>query len=686
MEFNELSKHMLGKILPDDKLPRIEPASSMPGYESVGDLEQIGDAKMVERIGAGAYIKPDVDGIAEHYFKGILLKENLGKKLDLENRDDHINNALGYGLVSHYYLDEFGLTMTEPIPYPEYIYEACKKILITEFRSAIASLQKAGQYDSIDLNDYNNVVASFPRGKNSGFPWIVSGMDRLQNDLTLSTNALLAKLMIDGKQPIDIFDGMLLSYTVFSRFQRNGKAIPMMLERPSQSFFFEPRRRVVNGGVKALGMALKPLVKWHTVVGLGTSIFAQDRADLQKRAAGHRIASDKSRFDLRHGGVKLKQGLDMLWEIASEFATLPPTIKELLHYEAALPTVVAYGYPAANAYVTDATALRSGSATTSRVGSVMNLMNELIVTNAMLGGTNNVDDIVKHHLQFKPTVVLGDDAIRFYPATEEGKKFADLYREHINSTESVGVPTEEEIPAKFLGYNFKDDGTLLHSAAPLSNMFFPERFKKDATASMLSRYIILKEHNAMASLEAITKMMQSESYAASVYSAFHKDCYSSLAEHYSTHPKGGAKQMFATLPNGSWDGKLIQKHLMSDLDEILLFISKGSSYDFNYALIGHPEINDLVEESDTTVEASINQAVNRAVEAMSSTQAAKLKSAQGSRTGGQGTMNRIDKVNEVLRLFTYDNEEAIIAGYKAMLPRIARKVSTIRGDVYIGDI
>lgn len=677
-DFNDEAIRKLKAILPADRIPSITRKDSMPGEQYVGELEKLGDAKLVDRIGAGGYIPPDINAIAPHYFKGIALKTQLASKLSIQDRDDNVNCALGYGLASHYYLDEFGLSMTTKDPYPDYIVQAAKRILLTEYKEAVATLRKQGLYDAIDLADYDNVRASFPRGKNSGFPWIVSGMDRMQNDLVLSVNALLARLLVKGVPVDDIFSDMLLTYTVFSRYQRSAKPVPMMLNRPAESVFFEPRRRVVNGGVKALGMALKPLVKWHTVVGLETSMFQQDRKKIQARAAGYIIASDKSRFDLRHGGIKLQQGLDLLYDVASEFAPLPTALKELLHKEATLDTALAYGYPEASLYITSAPAIRSGSATTSRVGSVLNLMNELIVTNAMLGGGNSAEAIVEHHLRYRPVIILGDDAMRVYPRDAEGERLSKLYREHIGATESIGVPTEEEIPAKFLGYGFDPDGTLTHSTNPLSNMFFPERFKTNAIASMLIRYTILKHPKAMNALDVITNVMRNPDAAAKLYGRFLADCMPGLAEHYKDHPKGGARQMFASLPTTGWDGKLIQKGLMSDIDEVLLFISKGSSYDFNYALIGHPEINDMMEEEDSVVKASLNTAVDKAVDALT---AMKTAGAVRHKSGG-----RADKVLEVLSIFQHSKEDDIIRAYRAMLPRIARQVFTPRGSIFIGDI
>lgn len=129
---------------------------------------------------------------------------------------------------------------------------------------------------------------------------------------------------------------------------------------------------------------------------------------------------------------------------------------------------------------------------------------------------------------------------------------------------------------------------------------------------------------------------------------------------------------------------------MKDIDEILIFLSKGSAYDFNYALIGLPEINDLIEKDLGTLTASANDLVNMGKKLVIEHKTGKTISTntnQGVRTDvRQKFASRNAKINDVVGLFMYEKPDDIINHYHSMLPRIARRVATFHGDVYVGNL
>lgn len=290
-------------------------------------------------------------------------------------------------------------------------------------------------------------------------------------------------------------------------------------------------------------------------------------------------------------------------------------------------------------------------------------------------------------------MILGDDLLKTYTPENVRRYGAESsYVSKMNVLESVGMSAELETPTKFLGYLIDGKGPsskLKHGTSPLDNMFFPERFSTNPTASMLMRYTILKEPNAMEALQLMAKIMQDNNFAMQRYTAMMKDMGPFLESHYKDHPSGAGRVFYQMLASNPTADKL-KKSLYADLDSVLTFISKGSNYDFNYALIGLPQFNDIIAEQEDLVTGSLNQFVDQAVTV-----------SKGARIDSSVTYNRDDvawsaaidgdrrkrqKTEDVLRLFAQKSELDIINTFHTILPKVARRVATTRGDIYIGNL
>lgn len=360
---------------------------------------------------------------------------------------------------------------------------------------------------------YKTIEASYPRGKNSGVPVIVSGGDRLLNDLILFHNMLLGSIISDmmlESESGDAFEADLkrvvvhvermygpLMYIGFDRLQHNGKEIPFKTGGQwLTSLNFEMRRRLINATVKMIAMAGKPFVKACTEFDLTTPMFMQDYIKIEARikkclsSGGVVVAFDQSRFDLRHGDDKLDHpetgGLQIFSRHAERLTDVPyDKIIRLVRLEALLPSLVMYD---GKAYIgAGRKSLKSGSMCTSRAGSYMNANDDAKVTMEAMQ-FSEPSDLVNYYVRFEPSCILGDDLIKFFPSQADYKRYMAVV-EKVST--KMGFSLEEELPAVFLGRTVVETDKL----RPWKNSAFkmvrstvwPERFKRAAAIPLAIR-------------------------------------------------------------------------------------------------------------------------------------------------------------------------------------------------------
>lgn len=644
------------------------------------------DARIVDE-------KAELSRLFNHYARGLLMQYDAAVKLGLHLPaiTDSPKAMLGYKFVNHQGLLEFGLSLTTDQPFPQFIVDAAIALLCSRYKDLLQSgwsPAKAG----VDLDDYLNVKASYPRGKNSGLPFIVSGTDRLMSNLVLAVNSGLASALVRGFPWQEMFKDMALGYIVYSRFQRTGKPVPAtLLGRRVMTKGLEARRRIINSTPKPIAMAVKPLVKWLTVTHLHYPEFRQDRDELRTAItrAADVWATDASRFDLRSGGVKLRQGLDVIKACVTDaFSAVPPAVLDLMYVEAFLPTMVTLDGKDGQqvARWTHKSALRSGASTTSRVGSIINLMYDMVVTANALR-TEDVPKIVEYYRQHAPSAIQGDDMLKLFPSQAD----SDAYREELESLASVGMSVEEEIPTKFLGYLVRPLGQetgpptgLYHGSNPLENMFFPERFRTYAVASMLSRYVILRLGEAKKVVETLTAISQDANVAMKWYRDFYRDLYPLLEPHYRDHPVGAARVYFSTLlhPDDFTLDRLssVIKH---DEDELLRHIAQTARFELNDYLFGEGEA-----DSENDVDVDENVVTGSLIGFRESFARSLSAGAHDALTKGldRRWILRDPRVVPLLNLFTLTNDEEYVRAWRSVLPQVGRETRTDFGSIFSANL
>lgn len=624
-----------------------------------------------------------------HYAKGLLLAADASERFEVTRGklEGEPISMMGYKEVHHEGVLEFGLSLTKELPFSDVVVKAATKLLQFRYERLVASgwdPSAAG----VNLNNYLGVKASYPRGKNTGLPWMASGSDRLINNMVLAIDAGLACALVRGYPYQSMFDGLALGYFVFSRFQRSNKAIPLTLGgQRLTSIGIEARRRIINSTPKVLALAVKPFVKFITVVQIQTPEFEQDRANLKARIAKAATvrATDASRFDLRSGGVKLRQGLQVMWDAYSPFfPEMPHTVYDLMMLEAFLPTAVTLERDGGRvAHWTSKSSLRSGASTTSRVGSVINLMYDMTVY-ADMHPDWTADDIVSHYVKTAPSTIQGDDMLKTFATTEE----ATGYFDHLGCLESVGMSVEEEHPTKFLGYLVRDPRTaskedvsakatgLYHSGNPLMNMFFPERFRTYAVASMLSRYVILKLVETTKVNEVLISIAREPRVAMEWYRRFYAEMMPILRPHYADHPSGAARAYFGTLvdPAGLTEVRLAAM-IKHDEDELLRHIAQTARFDVNMSLFG--------EEADVMME---DDYLTASLQALRDSYNPSDDPGSGHALARERLVKQDPRLIPLLSLFNYADDHSFVTAWRKSLDITSRKIDTPMGAIYFTNL
>lgn len=657
----------------------------------VRDLEVVLDeraASLFTRNAIREKTQDELKGKIVHYHYGLIIRLLLCGEFGLiDHRLYTAQSMLGYDEVNHHAYEEFGLSLSKNLDFPDFIKDAAIQLNIRRITDNHASGVVDDHRDGLNLSDYLNVTASFPRGKNTGLPWMASGGERLVNDLVMAVDAALASALVSG-YPIDrMFQGLVTDYVVFSRYQRTGKSVPFHFQGQTfESKFLESRRRIINSTPKPIAMAIKPLMKWLTVHSINAPEFSQDRKKIRARVKGASVveAYDASRFDLRSGGTKLKSGIEAISLIARHFHDYPVTVDDLMMREAFLPTFVDDGLTKLIFRESDKSALRSGASTTSRVGSLMNLMYDMFVTSKAENFSDS-KSLVDYYITHEPSCILGDDLIKFFP--DEGAWMR--YTQALPHLDDIGMKIDPEEPTKFLGYliyppeNYAADGTLkvktnrdlYHSASPLDNVLFPERYKTNSTASFLSRILYITLNRADVVLDAVQKMMTDKSYLMERFQEFHSRVMPYIRPFYEAHPNNRAYQFFASFPDVNENAEIVSKNLFESIDSILYDIGKGSELDVNWKVVGVPALDELNDESIIKgTLADLSWRNNNDQDSI----------AENWRNDVINMKPREREfVRQVLTALSSQSYEEFVRAWKAIMPAVSRRITTPKGDIFV---
>jgi hypothetical protein len=610
------------------------------------------------------YSQSDLLVDMDTYVYGLRLLIQAGKALGFsKNEFEMMSNtcALGIKKPTHYFVEEFGVSMSTADKFPGYIIDAVKAYLIHHLPRANDLIRDKTGVNMLDmLNDYSSVHATYPRGKNTGLPLVAAGANRLLNDLIMIVNARLAQDIVDNgiETTRRISDSMLHAYINFSRHQHKGGKLPLVIDNTRAiSNNFEVRRRVVKGTVKSVAMANKPFVKWWTDLRMMIPAFIQDRKEMEVRLKGKLIsASDVSRFDLNVGGVKLHQALnDVMIPVAKHFnPAMPDSVIDSLNYELDLPSLVPYGYGGeADMYLIPHDPMDSGCSFTSASGSVINLMIEMFVTAKVLGTTDS-SQICAHFIKHEPNMILGDDSVTIYPPSMS--HFMEKYRSYRAYTSELGLTVEEEVPARFLGYLLDTDkGLEYNRSSILQKLFFPEQIRK---------FPVLSYHPKQELLEADSKLFY-------IYKEWVK-YWGPLAQHlkHFDDPISSRRFYQEILDNATNDYDAV--------DEILHMVGRGSEFDMNFSLVGLPDMERLV--ALVSVSGSQSQVIDSLLDSASEDFKAIVKNRITLSSGHTlGVRELIDTVTS----FVDSNPGSLYERYTAICSTLGRPVRTTHGDFFM---
>lgn len=552
-----------------------------------------------------------------------LVLEQFMAKYGSEFDKDILKNTAALSLVpaSHTFLDEMGaFTLTEKSTIPF----ADPSIYLQRYETKVADLRK--------------IVASYPRGKNTGLPIIVSGANRFTNNVVNVINLIAASVfqewMYDQDFPTfkaNVDDtlkwmneqfGYATSQVVFSRYQHIGKLVPVTFKDTHNQWFGStnlfPRRRIINSTIKYIAMALKAAVKVMTEVDLSTPIFEQDRPRIIQRIrdckakGGVVVAIDQSRFDLRHGGDKMTYLYDKI--LTPRFKRMFGKVGEHVAYlsiiEASSTTLISTleGVLAGDGR----DILKSGESMTSRKGSYMNMVDDMTITKIVMNMSD--EQVNEYYLKHQPSIILGDDLLKLFPTAED----ADKYTRGMGEIgKQMGIGMDLEKPSKFLGQLVVNAGDPYGNSPDLSTYngtqisgidwiqpmgsiaqkaVFPERFKSERfpTFAAIIKFVVIPFHAIKSSdiaknpaitdayLTDVKQFYMAQAAARKKYGNTRFEYFQKTAEHFPT-TRAGVAQLYADLLANPTKYGLDVNY---DFDEILNALFKGLEFDVNWSVVG----------------------------------------------------------------------------------------------------
>lgn len=529
--------------------------------------------------------------------------------------------ALSLVPPNHTFLDEFGaFTLT------------------TDSKIPLADPSKYLARYETKIADIRTIKASYPRGKNTGLPIIVSGGNRFTSNVVNVINLITASAIQDWmyQMPYAEFKsrmdnliswlnttfGYATSQVVFSRFQHTGKAVPVTFNDARGQWFettnLFPRRRIVNSTIKYIAMALKAVIKVITEIDLATPAFEQDRPNISKRittcmnSGGVVLAIDQSRFDLRHGGDKMDHLYDKILKprFTRIFGKVGEHITHLSLIEASSETLI----PTLDGvYAGEGTSvLKSGESATSRKGSYMNLVDDMTITRVSLGLTD--EQVNDYFIKHQPSAILGDDLLKLFPSNEDALKYVatlDMI------AKDMGIGMEIEKPSKFLGslivnandpfsaspsikeyFGRKIDSTewMQPIGSILQKSAFPERFKSERfpTFAFMIKFIVIpfncinpedmRKHVSITDsyLADVAKLIHSFGVSRTKYNNKRAKYFLDAATFFPKTREGAYLLYKDLLVNPSKYGLDVNY----DFDEILNALFKGLEHDINWSVVG----------------------------------------------------------------------------------------------------
>jgi len=340
-------------------------------------------------------------------------------------------------------------------------------------------------YKTFDTN--RSFHMSLPRGKNIGWPTIISGSNREESDAFLFLHAGLAiSAQSKGWKLKDLFDMLTIHhgnpFLIWgSRTQHTDKWMPLILKGGLRwSKNFEPRVRGIFMSPKVTVAYLRQVVKMGSSRILKSPLHEQDRSKISSRIErwfkeGWLVmAIDYSKYERHIGGKRAESILSLCSKISESDA-------ENLSFEFNLP-ILMFGFRKAFLYP-GGRILGSGLSSTSFIGNAGNSLN----THTALGMLMGIKPVLVHK-QYQQTwdgMLFGDDSLLAFPPSTVDKlggkdKLLATLRDSYSKTK---MKVDEEPVIKFLGSvygpgNFKGSISKGYSTwRAVQQIFFPERIK-----------------------------------------------------------------------------------------------------------------------------------------------------------------------------------------------------------------
>lgn len=385
-----------------------------------------------------------------------------------EGDSDQIQStcAISFKKPSHFALDETGAMALDET---DFMYDE-------EIVTSVADW-----YKKFDDGQYEEESLSIPRGKNTGWPFFISGSDRTASDLILYITAkYVTSRQQAGYSLFDIrselrpyYGEPILAYG--ERMQHTPKDIPLNTNRGWQiSNAFEPRVRAILMAPKIDLIYNRQPVKRVLHMIKNHPVHTQDRPTIVKRISDmqsrfkHVVAVDHSGFDRRHGGrrgLQLIKALERLGGVGNGSFTTEFMTKALVPYMDAIYET------------TPGNTLYSGISTTTLVGCIGNLCSAVAALGHLTG--QGPGQVIESFGKTWDLLAWGDDSVL-------GSDFS--IQELSSSYEKFALKVDQEKITKYLGDYYQQGVRPYPVYRVLQTSLFPERPKLDKDVRVISLY------------------------------------------------------------------------------------------------------------------------------------------------------------------------------------------------------